>query len=96
MKSERFIIAAAAVVALFSAGAYATYPASLKPASEPAVSAMKADEGVPHNLVTAMKPDEGVPHNLVMAMKSDEGVPQNLITAMKADEGVPHNLVTSA
>lgn len=27
--------------------------------------ALKADEGVPHNLVTALNADEGVPHNLV-------------------------------
>ncbi len=79
MKANRSIIAAA-VVALFTAGAYATYPTSLKPASEAAVTAMKADEGVPHNLVTAMKSDEGVPQNLITAMKSDEGVPQNLVT----------------
>ena len=90
MKSNHSIIAAA-VVALFTAGAYATYPTSLKPASETAVTAMKADEGVPHNLVTAMTADEGVPHNLVTAMKADEGVPQNLIAQYehKSDEGVP-------
>jgi hypothetical protein len=44
----------------------------------------------------ALKADEGVPHNLITALKADEGVPHNLVTAMKADEGVPHNLVTSA
>jgi hypothetical protein len=43
----------------------------------------------------SLKADEGVPHNLVTALKADEGVPQNLVTAMKSDEGVPHNLVTA-
>ena len=62
MKSNRPIIAAA-VVALFAAGASATHPTSQNPAS--AVTAIKSDEGVPHNLVTAMKADEGVPQNLV-------------------------------
>jgi hypothetical protein len=48
-----------------------------------------------HGDAIALKADEGVPHNLVTAMKADEGVPQNLVTAMKADEGVPQNLVTA-
>ncbi len=95
MKSNRSIIVAA-VVALFAAGAFATYPTSQKPASGIAVTAMKADEGVPQNLIAQHRSDEGVPQNLITAMKSDEGVPQNLITAMTADEGVPQNLVTTA
>jgi hypothetical protein len=32
----------------------------------------------------ALKADEGVPKNLVTAMKADEGVPQNLMTAPAA------------
>jgi hypothetical protein len=95
MKSNRSIIAAA-IVALFAAGAFSTYPTSQNPASEAAVTAMKTDEGVPQNLIAQHRSDEGVPQNLIEAMKSDEGVPQNLIAQHRSDEGVPQNLVTTA
>jgi len=32
-------------------------------------------------LLTAIKSDQGVPHDIVTALKSDEGLPQNSITA---------------
>ena len=70
MKTNRSVIAAA-IFAIFTAGASATH----------FTRTTIADEGVPQNLITALKADEGVPHNLVTAMKADEGVPQNLITA---------------
>ena len=93
MKANLSIVAAT-VVALFTAGASATYLGRTSPAVGP-LSGLQADEGVPQNLITAMQFDEGVPQNLVTAMKFDEGVPQNLVTAMKFDEGVPQNLVTA-
>jgi hypothetical protein len=105
MKANHSFIAAA-VLAVFTAGASATYfstpTSAVAPVSklQPAegvphnLIAMKADEGVPQNLITALRADEGVPHNLVTAMVFDEGVPWNLVTAMNADEGVPQNLVT--
>ena len=98
MKTRNYLISAA-MAATFAAGASAAYLSEgIYGAPRPGAStdtAMRADEGVPHNLVTAMKADEGVPQNMVTAIKADEGVPQNLVTAMKADEGVPQNLMTS-
>jgi hypothetical protein len=95
MKSNRSSIAAA-VVALFAAGAFSIYPTSHNPASEGDMTAMKSDEGVPQNLIAQHRSDEGVPQNLIEAMKSDEGVPQNFIAQHRSDEGVPQNLVTTA
>jgi hypothetical protein len=94
--SIRNTVIAAGVVATVAVGVSAAFvdhggaPGILRSAL-----ALKADEGVPQNLVTALKADEGVPQNLVTALKADEGVPQNLVTAMKADEGVPQNLVSA-
>ena len=70
MKANRSVIAAA-IFAIFTAGASASH----------FTRTSLAIEGVPQNLVSAMKADEGVPHNLVVALKADEGVPQNLVTA---------------
>jgi hypothetical protein len=87
---------AAALVATFAAGASAAYlDQDIYNDGRHLLTALIADEGIPHNLVTALKADEGVPHNLNTALKADEGVPQNLVTALKADDGVPHDLVTA-
>ena len=94
MKARTTLISAA-ITATFAIAASAAFvdPDALLRLQGDGI-ALKADEGVPQNLVTALKADEGVPQNLVTALKEDEGTPQNLVTAMKADEGVPQNLVT--
>jgi hypothetical protein len=82
MKSRSCLILAAIVATLaagvsaaqLSEGVYGT-PRS----GTSLVAAMKADEGVPWNMIIAMNPDEGVPKGMVTAMKADEGVPQNLL-----------------
>jgi hypothetical protein len=81
MKAHSTLLAAA-IVATFAAGASAAYLSeALYDAVQLPATALKADEGVPHNLVTALKADEGVPHNLVTALKADEGVPHNLVSS---------------
>lgn len=81
MKAGTTLIAAA-IVATFVAGASAAFVTSdVLPRASGDGIALKADEGVPQNLVTALKADEGVPQNRVIAMKADEGVPRNLVTA---------------
>ena len=84
MKSRNSLIAAT-IVATFAAGASAAY------LSEDVYRAPRHGTSVD----TAMRADEGVPQNMITAMRADEGVPQGMIIAMKADEGVPQNLVTS-
>jgi hypothetical protein len=67
MKTRTTLIAAA-IAATVAIGASAAFidPELVLRIDGNAI-ALKADEGVPHNLVTAMKADEGVPHNLVTA-----------------------------
>lgn len=86
-----------AIVAMFTAAASAAYLNGSIPVGENIiVTALKADEGVPQNLVTC---DEHArkctSHNLMAVFPSDEGTPLKLIVALKADEGVPQNLVTA-
>jgi len=81
----RTALLTAAIVATFAAGASAAYLS--EDVHGPAlhgtsiISALKADEGVPHILVTAMKADEGVPLNLVAGYQQDEGTPLDFLVA---------------
>lgn len=85
----------AASLGAVSAGVYAVAAAEAGASHFAGQLSMKADEGVPHDMVTALKADEGVPHNLVAGhVPGDEGVPQNLVAGhVPGDEGVPQNLV---
>lgn len=84
-----------AIVAMLTAGASAAYlTVSVPVGASIIVTALKADEGTPQNLVTC---DENArkctSHNLTAVFPSDEGAPLKLIVALKADEGVTQNLV---
>lgn len=60
-------------------------------------SAMKADEGVPQDLVAAIKVAESGLHNTIVALKADEGVPHNLVTCGgNSQECTSHNLVAAS
>ena len=75
MRTNSILVAAiAGTFALAATAAFVT-PSSMEEVISPK-SAMKSDEGVPHNLVTALKSDEGVPHNLISALQFDEGRPE--------------------
>ncbi len=70
MKVRNYVLAAT-VAATLAGGASAAYLSEDiygAPRHESFTGvAMKADEGVPRNLVTALKADEGVPRNLATA-----------------------------
>jgi len=80
MKANRAAVAAA-IIAIFTAGASAHLSRSTS-AGTP-VTAMNADEGVPHNMVTAMPADEGVPHNMVTAADEPDRAPEHREEAPK-------------
>lgn len=63
MESKNCSLIAAAIIANFTAGASGTYLGGSRSADTYRTTALKADDGVPHNLVTTAEGDKRPPEH---------------------------------